>query len=206
MRSVALRVSCLGPVRRLACCWGGAARSLSCVPGFGSCAPLRAGLCVRGGSAPGGVGEEGQPLCRRPPGACPGGPEGRGAALPLSVPLPSPGGHQSRCHRRRSVHGGRGLHTAPVRVRVPTPAVVRGAPSCPGVHPPACPGHCGRRRVSASRRVAYGPSVVPPPGVAPLLGGGGEGGPPLALGGVEGPHSLDQPPVSRWPEGGEVGG
>ena len=67
------------------------------------------------------------------PGAWPGCPEGRGVALPRSVPLPSLGGHQSGCYRRRSVHRGRGLHTAPVRVRVLAPGVVRVAPLCAGL-------------------------------------------------------------------------
>ena len=95
------------------------------VPCFRSCAPLRAGLCNLGGLAPGGAG--GSSLCRLPRGRGPGALRGRGVALPRSVTLPSLCGHQSGCHRRRSVHGGRGRHFALVRVRVPTPAVVCGA-------------------------------------------------------------------------------
>ena len=57
-----------------------------------------------GGRAGGGGG-----VCRAPRLCGRGGPVGRGVALPRSVPLPSLGRQQSRCHWRRSVHGGRGL-------------------------------------------------------------------------------------------------
>ena len=144
---------------RLAC-GAGAARSHSpracpwvvCPLAGGPVRPRRCGSGGAGGGA----------ACVRPlPGAWPGDPEGRGVALPRYVPLPSLGWHQSRCHRRRSVHGGRGLHTAVVCVRLPTPGVVCGAPLCDGAGPPACRGHCGSRRLAAWERVAYRPSGVP---------------------------------------------
>ena len=55
-----------------------------------------------GGRAGGGGVRCAPRLCGR------GGPVGRGIALPRSVPLPSLGRQQSGCHRRRSVHEGRG--------------------------------------------------------------------------------------------------
>ena len=71
MRSVPLRVSCLGLVHRLACFLGGGRPGpVPPVPGLGSCAPLRAGPCVRGGPAPGGAGGGG--------GLCAAAPRGRG--------------------------------------------------------------------------------------------------------------------------------
>ena len=206
MRFVPFRVSCLGPVRRLACVRGGGGGPVPPVPGLESCAPLRAGLCLRGGPAPGGVGGwggGGLPVCLPPPEAWPGGPQGRGVALLRSVPLPSLGGHQSGCHRRCSVHGGRGLHTAPVRVRVLTQGVGRGAPLCAGTGPPACRGHCGSRCVAALGRVAHRSSCVPPPGAAALLRGGGL---PWPRRGVEGPRPLGPSQASHGPEGGELGG
>ena len=75
MRSVPLCVFCLGPVRRLACLRGGQPNLLPSVPVFGSCAPLRAGLCVRGGPAWGGggvAGGGGGGLCTAPPGGVAG--------------------------------------------------------------------------------------------------------------------------------------
>ena len=128
MRSLPLRVSCLGPVRRQACYGGGRPGPVPPMRGLRSCAPLRAGPCVRGGLAAGGAVRGWRPVCRPPQGAWPEGPEGREVALPRSVSLPSLGGHQSGCYRRRSVHGGHGLHTALVRVRVSTPGVARVLP------------------------------------------------------------------------------
>ena len=206
MRSGPLRVFCLGLVRRLAFFRGGGGPvpfppwlALGRVPPCGrSCASGAVRRRGGGGAA-----------CVPPPqGAWQGGPEGRGVALPWSVPSPSLGRHPKGCHRRRSVHGGRGLHTAPVRVRVSTPGVIRGAPLCAGAGPPACRGHYGSRRVAAWGRVAYGPSGVPPPpppGAAALLGGGGGGGGSYGLGGVEGRRPLGPPSVSRGPEMGEWG-
>ena len=194
-------VSCLGPMRRLACFGGGRSGPGPPVPGFGSCAPLRAGPCVRGGPALGG----GTACVPPPPGAWPGGPEGRAVALPRSVPLPFLGRHQSGCHRRCSVGAEHGLHTAPVRFPVWTPAVVRGAPLCAGAGPPACRGHFGSRRVAAWRRVAYGLSGLPP-SRAPRLSWGGGAGAPLASGGREGRRPRCPSPASRGPEGGGWGG
>ena len=211
MRSVPLCVFCLGRVRRLACLRGGQPGPVPSVPGFGSCAPLRAGLCVWGGPASGGAGGRGGGGggggCVPPPmGAWPGGPEGRGVALPRSVPLPSLGGDQSGCHRRRSVHGGRGLHTAPVRVRVWTPGVDRGLPLCAGVGPPACRGPCGSRRVAAWGRLAYWRSGVPVPGAAALFGGGASSG--FRGGRVSAsPWTASSIPRAGWGgSGGERGG
>ena len=169
MRSVPLRVSCLNPVRCLACLRGGGGPGpVPPLPGLGLCAPLRAGLCDRGVSAPGGAGGWRGGLCAVPPEAWPGGPEGPGAALPRSVPLLSLGGHQSGCYRRRSVPGGRALHTAPIRVCALTPGVVRADPLCAGAGPPACRSLCLSRRVGAWGRVAYWLSGVPPQGAAAL--------------------------------------
>ena len=169
--------------------WPGVVCPLTC----GSVRPRRSG-------AEGGV-AGGTACVRSSSGAWPEAPEGRGGAPPRSVPLPSLNGHQSGCYRRRSVPGGRGLHTAPVRVCVLIPGVVRVAPLCDGAGPPACPGLCGSRRVAAWGCVAYWLSGVPPPGAAALPGGGGL---PLALGGGRG---LAPPwPVSGLPRAGGRGG
>ena len=147
-----------------------------------------------------------RPVCCPPrhPGAWPGGHEERGVALPRSVPLPSLGGHQSGCHQRRPVHGGRGLHTAPVRVCVLTLGVVRGAALCAGTVPPACRGHCESKRMAAWGRVAYALSGFLP--LAPLLSLEGEGGDlPCPWGGKEGRRPRGPSPASRGPQGGEWG-
>ena len=74
------------------------------LPGLGLCAPLGRvrGVRVPGGGLGGGGVRRAPRLCAR------GGAVGRGVALPPSVPLPSRGRQQSRCHWRRSGHGGRG--------------------------------------------------------------------------------------------------
>ena len=80
--------------------------------------------CRRRVSLVGGGG--GGAACAPPsPKGLPGGLAGQGVALPRSVPLPSLGGQQTGRHWRRSGIGGLGLHTAPVRVRVPPPGTVR---------------------------------------------------------------------------------
>ena len=142
-----------------------------------------------------------------PPGAWPGDPKGRGVALPRSVPLPLLSVHQSGCHGRPSVHGGCGLHNAPVRVRVLTPGVVCGAPLCAGAGPPARRGVCWSRRVASWGRVAYELSGVPPPGAAALLRGGGHLPWPWAGRRVGVPLARLQNPAGwrRW-VGGERGG
>ena len=124
MQSVPLRVSCPSPMCPLAGSQGGARPGpflhLSPVPGSGSYAPSLADLCVRGGPAGGGgLGVRGAvsvPPCLG--GVVWGGAGGGGqwVAPHRSVPLPPLGGHQSRLHRRSSVHGGCGLHIAPVCV------------------------------------------------------------------------------------------
>ena len=106
------------------------------------------------------------------PGAWPGVPVGRGVALPWSVPLPFLGRHQSGSLRRRSDHGGRGPHTALVRVRMSSPGVVRGAPLCGGAGLPACRGHSWSRRWRPGGVWRTG-LVAFYPGAAALLGGGG---------------------------------
>ena len=132
MRSVPLRVSFLGPVLRLACLGGGGGRPspVSPLPGLGLCAPRVVRLRVWGVPAPGGgMGGVGGAACAPcPPTVLPGGAVGRGVALPQSFPLPSLGRHQSGCPWRRSGHGGRGPHTAPVRARLLSPGAVRVAP------------------------------------------------------------------------------
>ena len=146
-----------------------------------------------GGPVPGGRGG-GAACVPSSPEVRPGGPEGRGVALPRSVPLPSLGRQQSGCHWRRSGHGGRGPHTAPVRVRVLSPGVARVASLCAGAGSLACCGPRGSRQVGAWGRVAYGLSCVPPPGRRGPFGGRGDV--PSALGGVEG----------RRPRGPRAGG
>ena len=137
------------------------------------CAPLRAGLRVRGIPAPGGPGGGGGTACVLSfPESWRGAPSG-GVALPQSVALPSLGRHQSGCYWRRSVHGGRGLQTAPIGVRELILVVVGVAPLLAGAGAPACCGLCGSRRVRAWGRVAYWLGGVPRPGVAALSGGGG---------------------------------
>ena len=175
------------------------------IPSSGSCAPPWAGLCVRSRPAPGGWGRGGRPVCRPPSGARPGGLEGRGVPLPRSVPLPPLGGHQSRCHQRRSVHGGRRCHTVPVHVRVLTPYAVRGMPMCAGAGLPACPGHRGSRQVAVWGPVAHGPNGAPPRVPPPSLGGRGACSPGPA-GGLKGRRPLGLPQASRGLERGEEGG
>ena len=175
MQSVRLRVSCLGPVSCLA--WlGGGGLSGSPHAWLGVECPLTGGSMRPGRSGAGGAGRRGAACLPSSLGAWPGGPEGPGVALPRSVPLTSLGGHQSRC---RSVHGGRGLHTSPVRVPVLTLSVVRVAPLCAGAGSPACRGLCGSRQVAA-----WVPGVLAwrrsPPGCPGSFGGGGR---LLSLGG-----------------------
>ena len=165
------------------------------------CGRACASWVVRRRGGPGG----GCGLCAAPPEAWPGGPEGQGVAPPRSGPLPSLGGHQSGCHRRHSVHGGRGLHTVQLRVCVSTPRLVRGEPLCAGAGPLACRGHCRSTQVLVWGRVACRPGGVLPPGAAAPFFGGGGGGAPLALGGVVGRRPLGPPPVSRRLDGGGVG-
>ena len=151
---------------------GGAARSGSPLAWLRVVCPLTGGSVRPGRSGAGGAWGGGAACVPFPQEAWPGCSEGRGIAVPWSVPLPSLGGHQSGCYRRRSVPGGRGLHTAPVRFRALTPGVVRVAPLCADAGPPACRGLCGSRQVAAWGRVAYWLSRVPPPGAAALSGGG----------------------------------
>ena len=124
-----------------------------------------------------------------------GGPAGQGIALPRSVPLPSLGRQQSGCPWRRSGHGGRGPHTAPVHARLLSPGTVRVAPLCVGAGSLVHRGSCGSRRLGR----AGGPCSSLPRGRRSLAGGRGDH--PLCLGGgLGGRH----PPVLRV--GGEGGG
>ena len=111
-----------------------------------------------------------------------GGPRGGGVALPRSVTLSRGGRHQSACHWRCSIHGGRGLHTVPARVSVLTPDAVRGLPlrTSPGL--PACRGHCGSGRVVVWGLVVYAPNGAPPRVPQPSRGGASPG----LAGGVKG--------------------
>ena len=174
MRSVPPRASCLCPMRCLACLGGGGvARSRSPLAWHGVVCPLTGGPARPGRSGAGGGGGGGAACVPSSPEAWPGSPVGQGVALPHSVPLPYLGGHQNGCYWRRSVHGGRGPHTAPILVRVLIPGVVRVAPLCAGAGPAACRVLCWSTRVGASGRVAYWLSGVPPPGAPALSGGGG---------------------------------
>ena len=104
----------------------------------------------------------------------PGGLVGRWVALPRSVPLPSLGRQQSGCHWHHSGYGGRGPHTAPVRVRVSSPGVIRAPSSCTGAGSLACRSTRGSRRSGTWGRVACGLSCVPPPGSRGPFGGRGD--------------------------------
>ena len=144
---------------------------------------------------------EGGSVCRPPLGSwlgpgrsrSPGG-GGRGVALPRSVPLPPLSGHQGRLRRRLSVHGGCGLHTAPVPVcafssgRGPGGAVAYRQAAGRQVNRPAgaaaCPGHSASGRVTVQGRAARGPSGARPRAPGPSRGGAG-GGLPLLGGGVQ---------------------
>ena len=72
--------------------WGGGRPGpVPPMPGSGSCADLRPGLCIRGGPAPGGGGGCGQVACfRTPPGGVAGGPRGAGGRSTLVRPSAFP--------------------------------------------------------------------------------------------------------------------
>ena len=101
------------------------------------------GVRVPGGGFGGGVGAARAPC---PPFVLPGGPGGWGVALPRSVTLPSLGRQQSGCHWRRSGHGGRGPHTAPVRARPPSLGAICAASWRVGAGSLVPRGSCGSRR------------------------------------------------------------
>ena len=180
--------------------WGGGGRSgpVSPLPGLGLCAPRGVGLRVWGVLAPGagvGGGAACAPFC---PTVRPEGPVGRGVALPRSVPLASPGRQQSGCPWRRSGHGGRGPHTAPVRAPLLSPGAVHVAPLRVGVGSLVQCGSCGSRRLGRGG----GPCSGLPPGRRGPAGGRGDH--PLCLGGAGGPA----PPwlAGRWGGWGDRGG
>ena len=156
------------------------------------CAP---GASLRRGVGWGGGGAACAPC---PPTVRPGGPVGWGVALPRSVPLPSLGRQQGGCHWRRSGHGGRGPHTAPVRARVPSPGAVRVASWRVGTGSPALRGSCGSRRLGRG-----GWALFRPPTRASLFCRGGGGVIPSASGGWGlAPLWL----ARRWGGGGGTGG
>ena len=191
-----LRVSCLGPVLRLACFGGGGGPvPFSPLPGLGLCAPLGAGLRVSGVPTPGRRGGGGGLRAVLPGGAAGGGTVGRGVALPRFVPLPSVGRQQSGCLWRHAGNGGHAPHTAPVRARVLSPGVVFVASLCAGAG--ACPLRFMREGAAGGVEAQGVTALVcppPPPGAAVLPGGGQTV--PSALGGVAG----------RRPRGPRVGG
>ena len=177
---------------------GGRPGPVSPLPGLGLRAPRGVGLRVRGVPAPGGgVGGGGGAACApRLPLVRPGGPVGRGVALPRSVPLPSLGRQQSGCHWRRSGHGGRGPHTAPVRARLPSLGAVRVAPWRVGAGSLVPRGSCGSWRLGRGG----GPCSGPPLGRRGPAGG--RGNHPLCVSGGWGPA----PPRFAGRRGGWGGG
>ena len=221
-RSVPLRVSCLGPVLRLAC-GGGEGVPVSFPPYLAWGCALPVGLvCACREFQRLGFGGGWAACAPYPPTVRPGGAVGRGVALPRAVPLPSLGRHQSGCPWRRSGHGGRGPHTAAVRARLAVPArsVWR-----PGVLAWVClffvvPAGAGGWGVGAGPAPAYlsgaavlagGGGIIPsasggwgpaPPWLAGRWGGvGGQGGgapwPSRSLSGGGGLRLPTQPPVRR---------
>ena len=155
-----------------------------CLPLGGPARPVHSG--ARGGG--GGVAA----CVPSSPEVRPRGPEGRGVTLPWSVLLLSLRGQQSACHWRRSGHGGRGPHTAPIHVRVVSPGAVCVAPLCAGVGLLACCGPRGSRRVGAWGCVPYGLSSAPPRAPRPFRGE--EGLPPC--------HGGGRGPAPPWPVSG----
>ena len=164
--------------------WPGVVRS----PWAGSARPWRSRAGGWGGVGGGG-------LCAVPAVCAAGGASGARAALPCSVPLPSLGRQQSKCHWRRSGHGGGGPHTAPVHARLPFPGAVRVAPWRVGA------GALVLRGSSGSRRLGWGgrPCSGPPLGRRDPAGGRGDN--PLRLGGMRAAA-----PAACGPVGGGGGG
>ena len=153
--------------------WGGAVRSWFPPTRLGAVRPTWGGsvaFVCRGAGREGGGGAARAPC---PPFVRPGGPVGRGVALPRSVPLPSLGRQQSGCHWRRSGHGWRGPHTAPVRAHPPSLGAICAASWRIGAGSLVPRGSCGSRRLGRGGGPCSGSSL-----------GQGEGGPyPLPRGG-----------------------
>ena len=190
-----------------ACRCGGSTRSpwparpvrAACRGGGGGPSPYLACGCappvgrVRGVRVPrGGLGGcGGRPVRRAPRLGGRGGPVGRGVALPRSVSLPSLGRQQSRCHWRRSGHGG------------------RGSPYHSGSCSPAFTGRDLCSVLARWRGLAYSPRFLLEPAagaggraVLRLLSRAGGGGtiPPASGGGGRGPRGLR----AGWGAGGGV--
>ena len=189
---------------------GGMARSRFPPTWLGAVRSPWSGSARLGRSCAGGWGGGGAACVPCPPSVRPGGPVGRGVASPRFVPLPSLGRQQSGCPWRRSGHGGRGPHTAPVRARLLSPGAVRVAPWRFGADSLGLGGGpcSGLPRAPRCCRGEGGPSPLPRGGsgrAPPWLAGqwegqGGQGGggspsgsPALCLGGAA-CGSLPSPP------------
>ena len=165
--------------------WSGPGSPL---PGLRLCAPHGAGPWR---SCAGGRGGGGGGPCAAPSVCAAGGASRAGVALPRSVPLPSLDRQQSGCRWRRSGHGGRDPHTAPVRARPPSLGAVRAASSRVSAGSLVPRGSCGSRRLGRGGGPCSGPSL-----------GRGEGGPSPLLRGAWGLAPLRL--AGRW--GGRGGG
>ena len=196
-----LRVSCPGPLLRLACRGGGgAARSRFLPTWLGVARPPWAGSAHPGRTRAGGWGGGGggAACAPRPPFARPGGAVGRGVVPPRSVPLPSLGRQQIGCRWRRSRHGGRGPHTTPVRARLPSLGAARVVLWCVGAGALAPRGSCGSRRLGRGG----GPCSGSPLGRRGPAGGRGDH--PLCLGGGGGLRPRGSRPAGGWGGGGRA--
>ena len=168
---------------------GGGGGPVSPLPGLGLYAPRGVGLRVWGVPAPGAGGGGG--LCAVLPDGVAGEASGAGGRLASVHPSAFPGQATRRgCSWLRSCHGGRGLHTAPVRARLLSPGAVRVAPWCVGAGSLVQRGSCGNKRLGRGGRPCSG---LPPGRRGPA---GGRGDRPLCLGGVGG----------RRPRGSRVSG
>ena len=176
-----LRVSCPGPVLRLACLGGGRRGPVSPLPGLGLCAPRGGGLRVWGVPAPGdgvGGGGGGRPL-RRALRLCGRGGRWGGGSPCLGPSLCLPwAGNKVSITGLRSGHGGRGPNTAPVPACLPSPGAVRVALWRVGAGLLVLRGSCGSRWLGRGGGPCSGlPRVRRSPA-------GGRGDHPLCLRGV----------------------
>ena len=127
-----------------------------------------------------------------------GGPVGRQVALPRSVPLPSLNRQQSGCHWRRSGHGGRGPHTAPVCARPPSLGAICATSWRVGAGSLVTRGSCGSRRLGRGGGPCSGSSLGRREGGPFPLPRGGGGRRPRCLqdGGGGGGGVAPRPPCS----------